>query len=150
EDSSFALAASEIGSGDFTVGLYGTGDATIAEGAGATIAGVAIVGGTADAEGSLNIVSGGTMTVAGTGRYGTGLIVGNVAGSEGEVTVSGAGSLLTVNGGTQIGNSGTGSLSVLDGGRAELGLEYMYVETVMGLSYYGWGADAAKGRGTLL
>ena len=81
------------------------------------------------------IVSGGTVITMEEGRR----VI-----PDGAVAVSGTGSALTVDAGTQIGNAGTGSLSVLDGGHASLGLAGDYSEILLGLGHYGWVADSDK------
>jgi outer membrane autotransporter protein len=123
---------------------------TVDAGGHAAIAGTAVVGDQAGSEGSLDLAGGGTMTVGGQDVHGSGLIVGNVAGSTGAVTVGGTGSALVVDAGTQIGNAGTGSLSVLDGGHASLGLTQDYSEILIGLGYYGWTAGSDQGSGSLI
>jgi outer membrane autotransporter protein len=150
EGSTFTLGASEIGDGNLGVGYYGTGKMTVADGGSAAVADVVVVGGQAGATGALDITGGGTMSIAGSDANLMGLTIGDVATSTGTVTVSGAGSSLTVDAGAQIGNAGTGSLSVLAGGEASIGLGRAYSEIVMGLGYYGWGTASEQGSGTLL
>jgi outer membrane autotransporter protein len=149
DDSSFTLGASENGAGDFTVARYGTGGATATDGGSIAATGVATVGGQAGASGSLHVGDGGTMVVAGSDANGIGLTIGDAAGSTGSVTVSGAGSTLTIDAGAQVGDSGTGSLSVLDGAHVGIALTHGYSEIVAGFGYYGWGVDTAQGRGSI-
>lgn len=146
--SSFTVAADpDGGNGSLRVGYTGTGSARVESGASASIAGMLVVGDRA--AGTLDLASGGTMTVAGSDANGMGLAVGNVAGSTGAVTVSGAGSTLVVDAGAQVGNSGTGSLAVLGGAHASVGLTHAFSEIVAGFGYYGWGVDTAQGRGSI-
>ncbi|MCC4605541.1 autotransporter outer membrane beta-barrel domain-containing protein [Xanthomonas campestris] len=63
--------------------------------------------------GVLNLENGGKLTVSG-GTYG--LALGNNTTGDGTVSVSGANSVLTNQNGTIVGNAGTGTLSVLNGG----------------------------------
>ncbi len=147
--SAFTLDSGENGNGDLVVGVYGTGRMTIDAGGRTAIAGTTVVGDQAGSDGTLDLAGGGTMAVDGYDSSGNGLVVGNVAGSSGAVAVSGTGSALTVDAGTQIGNAGTGSLSVLDGGHASLGLAGDYSEILLGLGHYGWVADSDQGSGSL-
>jgi outer membrane autotransporter protein len=75
------------------------------------------------------------------------MLVGRDKGSNGNVIVNGADSGLSVAAGAQIGNAGAGNLSVTGGGTVNLGLGTAYSETLLGFTYYGWGADAADGTG---
>lgn len=106
----------------------------------------------ASGQGTLDIVHGGSLTVRGSDAYGFGAILGQhltPLGSMGTVTVSGMGSVLTIDAGTQIGNDGLGFLSVLDGGTANLGLGQAYSETLLGFGNYGWNAQTNLGTGTM-
>lgn len=146
--STFTLTADPVGGmGYLQIGNRGAGSARIEAGGSAAIAGTVTVGGGSD--GTLDIDTGGTMTVGGSDANGIGFTVGNSAGTTGVVTISGAGSTLTVDAGAQIGFAGTGSLSVVDGGHASIGLTQAYSETLVGYGFYGWGADAGEGSGSI-
>ena len=108
------------------------------------------------ARGALRIDGGGSLYigggVVGDVRYHPveGLVIGNSAGSMGDVTVSGVGSVLTVENHTQVGYDGTGTLSVLNGARANLGATNGGIETLVGFGYYALGNDADRtGSGTI-
>jgi T5SS/PEP-CTERM-associated repeat protein len=145
--SSFHLLANDEMSGDLLVAVYGQGWMSVDQQATADIAGIAVVGD--HGQGALDISSGGAMEVGGSNADFIGLTIGNAAGSDGWVSVSGAGSSLTVDAGAQIGDSSHGYLGVTDGGVANIGLETAFAETVLGFSFYGWGADAASGHGSV-
>jgi outer membrane autotransporter protein len=152
--SSFTLVATapEFGdySGDLTIGYRGAGTMQVEASASADVPGVVIVGDGGDSVGDLQVDSGATMTIGGADTTGFGLVAGNALGSTGAVTVDGAGSTLTVTAGAQIGNAGTGSLTVSNGGHASIGLGHAYSETVVGFGYYGWAADGESGKGTVV
>jgi len=63
--------------------------------------------------GALSIIEGGTTRAAGR------ISIGNKAGSQGAVTISGAGSGFTADGALQIGSSGIGTLTLAEGGVAK-------------------------------
>ena len=123
-----------LGTGTFIIQSGGTAeDDTTASGAGASIGqnagstGTVIVTGAGSswlngASSGLNIGSfgTGTLTIANGGRVIdiTPLVsnIGNGAGSQGTVTVTGAGSLWSDIAGVRIGNSGTGALTIAEGG----------------------------------
>jgi outer membrane autotransporter protein len=146
--SSLTLVANpDGGPGDLVIGDKGASSARIESGGSASIAGTVTVGDGAD--GTLDIASGGSMTVASSDANGTGLMIGAAEGASGTVTVSGAGSTLTIAAGAQVGSVGTGSLSVLDGGHASIGAAWNYSETLVGFGYYGWDAGAEHGSGSI-
>ncbi|HEX7341341.1 MAG TPA: autotransporter domain-containing protein [Rhodanobacteraceae bacterium] len=142
------VAVSGLGNGVLVVGDSGDGTLSVDAKGSVDVAGVLTVGN--QAKGTLAITGGGVMAVHGSDANGAGAILGNAVGSTGEVTVSGAGSTLTLDAGAQIGNFGSGSLTLQQGGVANIGLTKAYSETVVGLGYYGAGGpDAAKGTGTI-
>jgi outer membrane autotransporter protein len=136
--------------GDLFVGYsFGaSGGVTIADGASSDIDGLLVAGRRGD--GAVNILDGGGMSVHGIDANLMGMVIGESAGSGGEVVVGGPDATLVVDGGAQIGSAGTGSLLVLDGGAAEIGLGTAFSETVVGFTFYGQGADAAGGEGNIL
>jgi outer membrane autotransporter protein len=152
--SSFTLAAlePEFGddAGDLTIGYKGAGTMRVESSASAAVSGVAIVGDGTGSVGGLQVASGATMTIGGADATGLGLVVGNAIGSTGTVTVDGVGSTLTAAAGAQVGNAGTGSLTVSNGGHASIGLGQAYSETVVGFGYYGWAANGESGKGTVV
>ncbi len=91
--------------GTLTVGSGGT----ITAGAGGLIVGDAATGASRQPGGSLSISSGASVTTAG-------LNIGNQSGGVGAVFVDGAGSSLNSTQNVTVGNNGTGSLSVSNGG----------------------------------
>ena len=102
------------GAQNVVIGWDGTGTFNALNGATATVAGEVVVG-QGQGSGTLNVASGAAFT-AGQITIGAGTGVGTV-------TVSGAGSVLTSNGATEIGAGGTAnnSVNVLDGATGNLG-----------------------------
>jgi outer membrane autotransporter protein len=142
------VAAAGLGNGDLVVGDGGDGTLSVDDKGSVDVAGRLTVGNRA--RGTVTITGGGALAVHGGDADGMGAILGNAVGSEGDVTVSGAGSVLTLDAGAQVGNFGNGSLTVQQGGTASIGLATAYSETVVGLGYYGAGGpDAAKGTGAI-
>jgi T5SS/PEP-CTERM-associated repeat protein len=86
--------------------------------------GTLTVGG--EAQGELVVESGGDLTVTGGDGLSIGLVLGDQAGSEGTVTVTGAGSRLAVDQAVQVGNDGEATLSILDGATAEIAMNGAY------------------------
>jgi len=136
------------GDGDLLVGVAGPGHLTVEQSGKVAVDGHLLVGGRA--QGNLLVSSGGKLTVAGSDDSGIGATLGREAGVQGELTVTGAGSMLTVDAGTQIGNAGTGVLSVLDGGTANLGLSAAYSEIMVGLGSYGFPEGVQDGTGAIV
>lgn len=142
------VAAAGSGNGDLIVGEGGDGTLSVDDKGRVDVAGVLTVGD--PSKGVLTVTNGGTLAVHGDAANGMGAVFGNALGSEGDVTVGGAGSTFTIDAGLQVGNLGSGSLVVQQGGVANIGLSTAYSETVVGLGYYGSGGpDAAKGTGTI-
>ncbi len=96
-------------SGFLYVGGFGTGTVDITGGS-AQISSI-LVGNRNGSEGQLGISGGGSLST-------TGAWIGAEAGSEGSATVTGAGTAWTSTGGNfHVGQSGTGALSIADGGK---------------------------------
>ena len=141
-------ASSDADPGTLTIGAGGAGKVTVSEDGMAQVAGLLNVG--QKTSGRLDISSGGTLIVGGRDGNGIGATLGVETGVQGDVRVSGNGSTLTVNAGMQVGESGTGTLSVLDGATANLGLSTTYSETLVGFGYYATGVDGNRtGSGTI-
>ena len=115
----------DVTAGSLTIGSSAEGEATFT-GAGSTgaVTGAVRVGLNSGGVGTLDVEAGATLTSASG-------VIGQQAGSTGDVTISGGGSSWTIDAGgfftsaLSIGqsgaNSGTGTLSVLDGGSLVLG-----------------------------
>ena len=144
----FAQNGADISAGGRSIHIgrnsqhLGDGTLTIESGAGVTAEAI-FVGADEGSEGTVTVTgSGSTLTTTGTdnrivvGDFGTGtltiesgadvtaevVIVGDFEGSEGTVTVTGSGSTLTTTGTDneiRVGDEGTGTLEVLDGGLVE-------------------------------
>ena len=134
-----------------TVGAYGEGNLNILD-LGSLVSGTAIVGYRSSAVGTVTVDNGfwmmngvpltvgesgtGTVTVRNGGQIGsasvrpTTLTLGNLAGSSGTMTITGAGSQAVFSAQAWVGKSGTGSLSVLDGGY--IGAQDIFVGTDAG------------------
>lgn len=96
-----------------TVNVDGGGSQLLAEGATVGRAGT----------GTLNISNGGRATIGNIDAAGTSISAGLLAGSRGTVVVDGPSSLLEVTGNPfQVGDGGTGTLTVSNGGRLTSGL----------------------------
>ena len=142
------VAVAGLGNGDLVVGGGGDGTLSVDDKGSVDVAGVLTVGD--QTKGVLTVTGGGTLAAHGSDANFMSAVLGAAAGSEGDVTVSGAGSTLTLDAGAQIGNFGSGSLTVQQGGVVNIGLATAYSETVVGLGYYGSGGpDAAKGTGAV-
>ena len=130
------------------VGLRGQGALNVADKGRVDVAGRLVVGD--QAQGTVTLTGGGSLAAHGSDGNGAGIMLGNGVGTKGDLTVSGAGSSLTIDAGAQIGNFGSGSLTVEQGGKASIGLTLPYSEIVAGLGYYGVGGTlAAKGTGAV-
>jgi outer membrane autotransporter protein len=124
--------------GSIVVGGLGTGIVTIQDG-GAMTSGGGSVGLSAGSNGAVIVTGPGSSWINGPsgglniGSFGTGTLmvadggkvinitgftanIGNGAGSQGTVTVTGVGSIWTNSSGVNIGNSGTGTLTIAEGG----------------------------------
>lgn len=149
QDSSLSVSAADLlGAGNLTVGVSGDGTLSVDDGGSVDVAGILTVG--EQVAGTLTVSGGGMVAVHGSDANGSGGVFGNSADGVGEATVSGAGSVLTLDAGAQIGNFGRGSLTVQQGGKVNVGLGTPYSEIVAGLGYYGLGgSDAADSTGTI-
>ena len=125
--------------GNVVVGGLGTGTLTIQDGGTVNSGGGGSVGLAAGSNGTVTVTGPGSIWNNGTGgglnigSFGTGTLtianggmvinstaftanIGNGAGSQGTVTVTGAGSTWSNSSGVNIGNLGTGTLTIADGG----------------------------------
>ncbi|WP_170145894.1 autotransporter domain-containing protein [Rhodoplanes elegans] len=102
-------ASTWITNGSVSVGYEGTGSMTLSNRATASF-GAFQIGMYSGASGTLQIESGATLTTSGASH------VGNQANTTGTATITGAGSQWTSNGLLYLGLSGTGSLTVANGG----------------------------------
>lgn len=122
---------------DAFVGLSGTGTLTISEGATATIADKVLLGGNADANGTVNVTGNGSELTSGNsftvGFNGEGalsvanggsvaatgdLFIGLYSQGSGTITLSGSGTSLTAGGDVFMGAAGSGALTVSNGATA--------------------------------
>ena len=125
--------------GTLVVGGQGTGTLTIQDGGTVNSGGGGSVGLAAGSNGTVTVTGPGSSWINGPsgglniGSFGTGTLtianggrvinitavtanIGNGAGSHGTVTVTGAGSTWSNSSGVNIGNLGTGTLTIADGG----------------------------------
>jgi len=137
-----------ISDGDLVIGQTSVGTLSVDDKGSVDAAGRLTVGD--QAQGTVTLTGGGSLAAHGSDGNGAGITLGNGVGTKGDLTVSGAGSSLTIDAGAQIGNFGSGSLTVEQGGKASVGLTMPYSEIVAGLGYYGVGGTlAAKGTGAV-
>lgn len=106
--------AATVLSGAVTIGLEGTalGVVEVHTQADLHVTGALTIG--ASGSGKLSLVGGGTL-------FGSGITLGTEAGSEGDLTISGAQSAAISSQPIQIGRGGRGTLTITDGGRLESG-----------------------------
>jgi T5SS/PEP-CTERM-associated repeat protein len=102
-----------------------------------------IIGGSGS--GTLNVSAGGTVLCGGSAGFG-GLILGDVSGSSGTLTVNGAGATLTVAGQLQDGSAGTGVLSIGAGGSVTTGISSGELGLVIGANGGTGSASVAGGH----
>lgn len=106
--------------GQIVVGNNGTGTLTVRNNSSATSGNSVIVGGSNGSNGTLNIQSNGKVT--GT----TNTILGNASGATGAVNITGSGSELISLAELRVGNGGSGTLNITNGGQARsTGLVYV-------------------------
>ncbi|PSM16685.1 autotransporter domain-containing protein [Nitratireductor sp. StC3] len=130
-------AGSEIRhTGQLQVGRTGTGTLTIEDGGAVTATSSLQVGVLNGSDGTLDILSGGTLDNA------TGYI-GNASGSTGTVTVDGAGSLWTSTGDIHVGYNGSGYVTIQNGGDVESD-GHIYLARTLG----GYGEVTVTGAGS--
>lgn len=128
---SVAAAATGTGLGRLRVGDVGAASLLVEQQAEVSVAGTLLVGG--KSQGQVTIASGAVLAVDGSDSSGIGMTLGRDAGARGDMTVTGSGSTLTVDAGAQIGGAGTGSLSVLGGATASIGLQTPFSEITLGV-----------------
>jgi T5SS/PEP-CTERM-associated repeat protein len=105
----------------FEIGIYGTGEATVSDGAVVTSSANSLIGFSSGSDGTLNITSGGTVDTNGSGY------VSYYTGSAGRVTVGGNDALWDVDKALYVGASGgAGSLMVNEGGTVNAGSLSVY------------------------
>jgi len=96
------------------LGSTGTGTLTISNGGSATTGGDAFVGTYASANGTLTINSGASLITSGRGS------IGEQTNALGAATINGTGSRWTTSSYFEVGNSGTGTLTVTDSGMLQV------------------------------
>ncbi len=128
-------AGSSIGIGNASTGV---GTATVT-GAGTVLGANGDVAIGNFGRGDLTVSDGGSVSAGGNA------LIGYTAGSAGTVTVSGSGSSLAVNGFTQVGNAGNGTLTASNGATLSLAGGF-----ALGLAASGVGTTTVTGAGTTL
>jgi fibronectin-binding autotransporter adhesin len=150
-NSDFALLIGDRASGTGNVTVEGR-HSTLTIGNVSSGTGAAVVGGIGT--GYLTVSNGGKVNLDGNvseggSLVGESLVVGDNSGSNGTVSVTGWHSALNAVGGVVVGNDGTGSLTVSNGGRVSLGADENGDALSIGesaggsgtLTLSGWGAD---------
>jgi T5SS/PEP-CTERM-associated repeat protein len=130
------------------LGRYAGGNGTLnISGAGSLVefAAGSYVGIGTEGTGALNITNGGTLKIAGTipgdpDDYRDVLDLGDFAGSSGSMTIDGAGSTALISGNVIVGDRGTGSISITNGGK-------MIIDAAG--EYLGVGDDGGNGTVTI-
>ena len=158
-------AGSSLGSGSYIyLGNVGRGTLDVSNGGSVASTGPFRFGTEADGIGVATVTGTGSSLTAGSGLYigdkgqgtltvsdggsvsaGGNALIGYTAGSAGTVTVSGSGSSLAVNGFTQVGNAGNGTLTASNGATLSLAGGF-----ALGLAASGVGTTTVTGAGTTL